>query len=238
VGGKVIVRSLASYQPIFVDTLQYTEPTKRSLFALDEETGKESIVLKQQSLGHDGTQPPPSVTRDGLLVVQYYSTYRPGGNAKNGGWSDPVWTLEDMKTQEAIMPLLETEKCPPEKTVPSRYLWGKWYAGPPGSNENYIASVIGDMVMSVHALGFYGGAGQFTGGSFDLVIRRWYVDGGGFGWTRIDPKKELGWISYGGDGNESGGSDAMSAADGLLYHSGIHLHRITCYEPMQPLSEE
>src|SRR5208283_6242759 len=81
VSGKVIVRSLSTIgadhrniQGYLDDATQYTDPAKRNLFALDEDTGRESIVLKQNSMGHDGTQPPPAVTRDGLLIVSWLFT--------------------------------------------------------------------------------------------------------------------------------------------------------------------
>jgi len=227
-GGKVIVRALCSYGGI----TDNTDPAQRNLFALDEETGKESIVLKQKSMGHDGNQPPPAITRDGLLIVQMNVIPVP----KDYGWTDTslFWALEDLKTQEIVMPLLETEKRPPNKNVGFPVQSG--IAGTWCTNENAITSVIGEIVMTVHPLGIYFGPCQM-GGAFDLAKRRWHVDVNGH-LPDGDGKGPRGWVSYGGDGNECGGADAVSAADGLLYHLSIRTHMLTCYEPMQPSTIE
>jgi outer membrane protein assembly factor BamB len=205
VSGKVIVRSLCGFGGITDNTL----PGQRSLFALDEDTGKQNIVLKQRDMGHDGTQPPPAVTRDGLLLMH------------NG-----VWALEALSTQKFIMPLMETTKRPPNirSAVP-------WMAGGGGGgNENGIASVVGDNVLAIPPLDTYTVGTPYFGGAFNLITRRWYVDVRGAQPTA----NSQGWEPYGGDGNESGGSDAMSAADGLLYHCVKRKHIVICYEPVSP----
>jgi len=231
-GGMVIVRSQAN--PGITDN---TDPAQRSLFALDEETGKESVVLKQRSQGHDGTQPPPAVTRDGLLIVQWCIPVRKE-LSKSFSWvlEDPVfWVLEDPKTQEIVMPLLETEKRPPHRHI-GQYS-RPWHAGLWTPNENSIVSVIGEMVMTAHPVGLYSGGRRPLGGAFELATRRWYVDLNG-ALPDGDGQGPGGWVSYGADGNESGGSDAMSAAYGLLYHHAKRCHVITCYEPMQSPAAE
>ena len=205
VSGKVIVRSLCA----FGGTADNTLPGQRCIFALDEDTGKQSIVLKQRDEGHDGTQPPPAVTRDGLLLMH-----------------NPGWALEDLSTQQFIMPLMETKKRPPNNmsAVP-------WMAsGGGGGNENGIASVVGDNVLAIAPLDAYTAGGPYTGARFNLLTRTWYVDVRG-----AQPRtNSQGWEGYGCDGNESGGSDAMSAADGLLYHCVKRRQIVICYEPVPP----
>ncbi len=97
-----------------------------------------------------------------------------------------------------------------------------------GHNETSITSVVGENVMAIHVQDFYQAGGLYIGGAFDLAKRRWYVDVRG----QQPAADSKGWELYGGDGNESGGSDAMSAADGLLYHSVKRKHIIVCYEPV------
>ncbi len=216
VGGKVLVRSLSSGGYGVVDN---TETAQRSLIALDEDSGKESIVLKQKSMGHDGTQPPPAVTGDGLLLVQWWPAVIPKSSI-----SQQVWALEDLKSQEILMPLLESEKRPANVRSNVPFFAGLWCG-----NENHVESVIGEIVMTMHPTGIYDASGTMLGGAFDLRTRRWFLDVHGC----LPGADSLGWEHTGGDGNESGGSSAMSAADGLLYQHLKRKHTIICYKPLR-----
>lgn len=214
VNGLVLVRSLCGTGGV----CDNANPLTRTLFALDEPTGRQRVVLPQRSMGHDGTQPPPAVTRDGLLIVQWqYQT------------PDPLfcWVMEDPQTQQIILPLLETTQ-----RAPNPHSKDPWWAGLYAPNENAIVSVIGECVMVAHPIGFYGqGYCGPLGGMFDLAKRQWHIDMHGF-LPDGDGKGPGGWVYSGTDGNESGGSSGMSAAAGLMYHHDKRFHRITCYEPM------
>jgi len=227
VNGKVIVRS-ASY--IWTDHTQkqqaagkaVDDPAQRSLFALDADSGKQTITLKGSAVGHDGTQPPPAVTRDGMLLVEWHFENQ-FDDAKE---SILAFALEDMRSQQIIMPLLETQRRAPDLA------WNQktpWVAGAMAPNENFIPSVMGDVVMIAHRTGFYNAGGLPYGGTFDLLQRRWFVQ---TRWHGDDPTAFAAWPMYGGDGNEDGGSNAASAANGLLYHHLARFHRIMCYEPL------
>ena len=229
VGGKVIVQSLA-YEwtdvavPKSPALYQYRTPAMRSLFALDEATGTESIVLPCTVCGHDGNQPPPAVTRDGKLVVRWTIRLRPG-SGKEGCAN--IWALEDLATQTIITPLMDPELRAPDGWLgDAKNPWrATLYSGP---NENLIASVAGDMVMAFHRIGAYGWNDCHLGGTFDLVHRHTALDA----WQPGDAHlKTAGWLLYGNDGNEDGGSNAAVVADGLLYQHLARYNRIVCYRP-------
>ncbi len=227
VDGEVIVQSHGYF---WTDTEapkktgpEYLDPIKRSLFALDEATGQERIVLKCTCTGHDGTQPPPAVTRDGHLVLRMLMPISDGKKLE-GSYID--WVLEDVATQQILQVLIERDKRPPDPYLgdPNR----PWRTGLFAPNENFIASVAGDTVMAFHRIGIYGWATCILGGTFDLAERRWHTDARD---PSADPKKVHAWMLYGNDGNEDGGSNAAVVANGLLYQHLARYNRIVCYEP-------
>ena len=87
--------------------------------------------------------------------------------------------------------------------------------------------------MAFHPMDVYTSGGLFLGGAFDLINRQWFVDVNG----KQPSTDSKGWEPYGCDGNESGGSDAFSAADGLIYHHVKRRHIIICYEPVSSPSQ-
>jgi hypothetical protein len=228
VGGEVLVQALGY---TWTDAewkkspeSDYLDPMKRSLFALDEATGQERIVLKCTVTGHDGTPPPPAVTRDGHLVLRWRMRFSDGTKVEsiyNG------WVLEDLATQQILQALTERDLRPPDPWLGNANK--PWRAGQFADIENFIPSVAGDTVMAFHRIGIYGWPTCILGGTFDLVERRWHTDARDPG---ADPKKVHAWMLYGNDGNEDGGSNAAVVANGLLYQQLARYNRIVCYEPM------
>jgi hypothetical protein len=229
VGGVVIVQSHPyawnDVKKPVAPGPEYLNPAKRSLCALDEATGQEGQALKSAVSGHDGTQPPPVVTRDGLLLVRWHVRIADGDRAEGSLFA---WVLEDMATQRIVLPLLERDKRPPDHYLgDAKKPWRAGLFAAP--NENFIPSIAGDEVLAFHRVGIYGWANNLNGGTFDLVQRRWHVDAFKPG---PDPTKTPGWLLYDGDGNEDGGANAAVVADGLLYQHLSRYNRIVCYEPM------
>lgn len=211
VDGKVIVRSMAC-GPHLAD---HTQPALRALFALDEQTGEEAIVLPQWIAGHDGTEPPPSVTRDGLLVVPWT---RPEMKKDLVGNSWLGWALQDPKTGDIVLPLLENQRHPMVHSSQKEY---NGYHGTVAADENMISSVIGGLVLAVHHHGFRQNPSPNMSGAFDISQRRWHTNG----------PREKGWLGTPYANQQSGGSNAAVGAGGFIYHVPAQFDGVTCHEP-------
>jgi len=162
----------------------------QNLFCLDERTGKESAVLPHYGHGMHEPSPPPTVTRDGRLVVPW--EHRPPGST----FDLYGWALVDLDTGTMIEKLANTDK---------NLMYGM---GAP--DEEMASSVIGDVVFAVH--NNHGGNPPTQSGAFDLRTKRWYCERAFPGRSRLHYRCQH-------EVDESGGVHGMSAADGLLYHN-------------------
>mgnify|MGYP000088414167 CR=1 FL=1 len=199
----------------------FRDPARRVFFALDEKTGKELPPLPRWLMGHDGPQPPPAVTRDGKLVVQWSCPDFMKMTIHN---SYLGWAVQDPDSGQILMPLIE-DKPGPMQSHGEDYLM---YYGTCAADENLIASVLGDLALVIHHQGFRQGPTPFMTGAFDFKTRRWSVKGG-------KGSKGDGWHYHSQPPNhQCGGSNAVSGAGGLLYHADGQSNRIVCHEP-EPL---
>jgi hypothetical protein len=190
------------------------DPSQQSMFLLDAETGKELRPVEHYMIGlHQGSVPPPAVTRDGLLVSRWTGGYL-DDPAKEyramGGWLDssPVsghmWALQDIRDREVPFVLLEPTLVPGAKN-PGIAVG----IGPP--DETTANSVLGDLVTSIISMGWreFNRISTVTPyarahGVYGLTEEHWF-------WEGILPARESG-------SQFSGGVSAVSGADGMFYN--------------------
>jgi len=230
VHGMVIVRSLADdtmwchypkYKPGESD-----DPWRQSLFLLDEETGRELPPVEHYMIGvHQGTTPPPSVTRDGLLVARWSGAILPPPNkhAAMGGWSKVspeaahIWVLQDLRKGGKVAAVLEPDYVP-GATNPIIEVG----LGPP--DETTLTSVFSDLVISM--LGPWGWR-QFSADGKGLQLSPYSRAHG------VHSLTEERWLWKGIQGaggwfNQfAGGGAAVSGVDGMFYN--VSRNHVQCH---------
>jgi len=190
------------------------DPSQQSMFLLDEKTGEELPPVEHYMIGvHQGTTPPPAVTRDGLLVSRWTGGYLNDPTKKYtamGGWLDSspkaghMWALQDIRDREAPFVLLYPTHVPGAKK-PGIAVG----IGPP--DETSVNTVLGDLVTSIISMGWrefgrIAGATPYARahGVYSLTEERWL-------WEGILPAGS-------GGSQFTGGASAVSGADGLFYN--------------------
>ncbi len=208
VGGKVVLRFHTTHKCTRPEN-NHTAPWEKSLVVLDEQTGKESIVLPQITTGMGGPTKPPAVTAEGKLVLPWQM-----GVGKVRGL-----VLMDLRHPQQVDKLLDKDKL----DWPIRYPFrgGKRTPGIGSHQENVSQSVLGHVVINVHYHGFAWGDPPSQLGAYHLLERRWYCAGS----SGSIPEP------VGGDrehNTQGGTSAAVSAAYGLMYHQ--HWNTVVCWE--------
>ena len=190
------------------------DPLQQSMFLLDEKTGEELPPVEHYMIGvHQGSVPPPAVTRDGLLVSRWTGGYLNDPTKKYaamGGWleSSPkaghMWALQDIRKDGKAVVLLEPDHVP-GATRPGIAVG----IGPP--DETSVNTVLGYLVTSIISMGWrefnrLAGATPYARahGMYSLQDERWYWEG----ITQASP----------GGSQFTGGASAVSGADGLFYN--------------------
>jgi putative pyrroloquinoline-quinone binding quinoprotein len=243
VHGMVIVRSLADDTVRIscgaYDPFKHTERYHESMFLLDEKTGAELPKVEHYMNGcHQGTTPPPAVTRDGLLVARWTGArldpknkfFVAGGSKQQT--SPPqghAWALQDLRDKGRMVKMLE-----PTYTGTKDHRGLPLAIGVGPADETTVSSVIGDMVVNMLCMGwrYYNGSkpalkpGHYcvAHGIYSLTDERWLVKG---------------MTSRSVYANQcSGGVSAVSAAGGLFYN--VAWSYVQCHgtaEPVKPDAE-